>query len=125
MWAIGSNVDKVGVLNSSPIFWSVMVNLASALILFPIMLAKSYNGLGQVKGKFWTLLPIGLSLAMMYFFQMKALSIQQVVYVISIKRTSVLISVLFGYFFLKEQGIKERLFAASIMVAGVILILNS
>jgi uncharacterized membrane protein len=45
-----------------------------------------------------------------------------VAYVISIKRTSVIISILFGYLIFKEKGIKERLLGAVIMVIGVLFI---
>lgn len=40
-------------------------------------------------------------------------------YVISIKRTSGLFGVFFGYLFFKEKGISERLVGAFIMVSGV------
>ena len=45
-----------------------------------------------------------------------------VAYVSSIKRISVLISVIFGYLFFKEKGIVGRFIGAAIMVLGVILI---
>ncbi|MGZ7066894.1 MAG: hypothetical protein ACXVHT_01170 [Methanobacterium sp.] len=43
-------------------------------------------------------------------------------YVIAIKRTSTIMSVLFGSLIFKEKGIKGRLLGAGIMVLGVILI---
>jgi uncharacterized membrane protein len=55
-------------------------------------------------------------------FQMTAINLTLVSYVISIKRTSVIMSVLFGYFIFKEKGLKERLTGTSIMVIGVLSI---
>jgi len=53
---------------------------------------------------------------------MKAISLTLVAYVIAIKRTSVIISVIFGHSIFKEKGIKERLLGAIIMVIGVLFI---
>jgi uncharacterized membrane protein len=53
---------------------------------------------------------------------MTALSMTLVVHVISIKRMSALIGVLFGYFVFKEQGIQERLAGAVMMILGVLAI---
>jgi len=46
----------------------------------------------------------------------------KVPYVIAIKRTSVIMTSLVGFFLLKEKGIKERLVGISLMVVGVFLI---
>jgi uncharacterized membrane protein len=42
--------------------------------------------------------------------------------VISIKRTSVIMSVLFGHFLFKEKDVRERLAGAGVMLVGVIVI---
>ena len=54
--------------------------------------------------------------------QMIAINLTFVAYVISVKRTSALFSVILGKIILKEKGIKERLLGAAIMVSGVFLI---
>jgi uncharacterized membrane protein len=46
-----------------------------------------------------------------------------VAYVIAIKRTNGMMSVLFGHFFFKEKNIKEKLLGSAIMLAGVLLII--
>ena len=56
---------------------------------------------------------------------MTAISLTLVTYVIAIKRTSVIMSVLWGAIIFKEKGIKERLVGAVIMVLGVVLIVLS
>jgi uncharacterized membrane protein len=53
---------------------------------------------------------------------MQAVSLTLVAYVISIKRTSVLMSVGFGHFIFKEKGIQERSLGAAIMILGVAII---
>ena len=97
LWSITANYDKIGVLNSSPLFWVISVNIFIAIFMFPIMMYKSRKKLYQIKTDFRALLPLGLFNALLFIFQMTAISLTLVAYVISIKRTSTLMSVLFGY----------------------------
>jgi uncharacterized membrane protein len=53
---------------------------------------------------------------------MQALTLTFVVRVIALKRTSVLMGVLFGHFIFKEKDIQERLLGAGIMIVGVLFI---
>lgn len=64
---------------------------------------------------------IGTFVALIIICQMLALKSGQVVYVMSIKRTSILISIGLGAMILKEGGIKERLTGATVMVSGAIV----
>lgn len=122
IWSITSIYDKIGTLNSSPILWSFLMNLFIVGLISPIMLYKSKNKISLLKTKFYYLIPIGLFGAAMAVSQMTAVSIGIVSYVISIKRTSILLSVLFGFFVFKEKNIKPRLMGAIIMILGVLLI---
>lgn len=56
-------------------------------------------------------------------FFMVAVSVTYVAYIISLKRTSGMLSVLLGHFILKESGLRERILGSIIMFLGVILIL--
>jgi glucose uptake protein GlcU len=44
-------------------------------------------------------------------------------YLIAVKRTSVVMSSLFGFYLFKEKGVRERLIGVVLMVLGAILIL--
>ena len=122
IWSITSNFDKIGVVNSSPVFWTAALNLFLTMTLLPIMLLKSHSCTTQVKNNIKALLPIGFFTAMMHIFIMTALSLTLVAYVISIKRTNALFGVLWGALFFREKNVKERLLGALIMIAGVVLI---
>jgi uncharacterized membrane protein len=122
IWSISSNFDKIGVLNSSPIFWVIAVDIFLTLILTPIMLYRSRGNLGQIRTGFKALIPIGLFSALTLIFQMNAIKLALVAYVISVKRTSAIMSVLLGYFIFREKGIKERLIGVMVMVTGVMFI---
>ncbi len=53
---------------------------------------------------------------------MSAISIGLVPYVIAIKRTSIVLSVIWGGLFFGERGIRQRLLGAVVMLAGVVCI---
>lgn len=122
IWSITANFDKVGVQNSSPIFWVVAVNLFLTITMFPIMVLRSTRSLQTVAKNLQALVPIGLVSALGLTFQMTAINLTLVAYVISIKRTSSISSVLFGHFLFKEKNVRQRLTGVTIMVLGVILI---
>lgn len=122
IWSITSNIDKIGVQNSSSIFWVVAINGFMALAILPVMLYKSRENMGQILTDFKALALIGLFNGLAMLFQMIAISLTLVAYVISIKRTSSMLSVLFGSLFFNEKGTKERFVGAMIMILGVLFI---
>jgi drug/metabolite transporter (DMT)-like permease len=104
------------------IFWSIAATIFMSIVLIPIMLYKSPRALQQITAVFTKLIPIGFFSALTVIFQMLAVSLTLVAHVIAIKRTSTMLSVLWGFLIFKEAEVKERLLGAGIMVAGVLLI---
>lgn len=123
IYSITANVDKIGVQNSSPLVWAVVDNIFAMIICFLIMIFKSQGGVKKALVNYKILLPAGFFMALMFVFQMTAIKLALVTYVISIKRTSALFSVLFGWLIFKESGFKERLAGAAIMIIGAVLIM--
>jgi len=122
MYSIGSNIDKIGVVNSSPLMWITMMNTGVALGIGVIMVPK-VRGLGpQIRSVWPVLLMMGLCNAVAVICQMTAITMTLVPYLIAVKRTSVVMTSLFGFFLFKEKGVKERLVGAFLMVLGVFLI---
>ena len=122
IWSITSNIDKIGVKASSPMFWAISVNAFIALAMIPVVYVKSKAFLNQLITNRRVLVPIGFFSAATLTFQMLAIDLALVAYVISVKRTSSVLVVLVGYWFFKEKGTAYRLIGASIMVAGVFFI---
>lgn len=122
LWSVGANIDKIAVLHSNPIFYAVTANLALALILVPMVLIKSTNNLKNIRPNLKKLAPIGILTGLYFILQLHAITMTLVVYVISIKRTSILLTILWGFLIFKEGNIKERFVSGSMMVVGVILI---
>jgi uncharacterized membrane protein len=121
LWSITSNFDKLGVVNSSPLCWSTALYGFLAVGMSPIALYKSRQKFDQIVPNLKPLMTIGLFHAIAITFQMIAVTYTLVTQVIAIKRTSALISVLFGHWLFKENGLRERLTGAAIMVFGVIV----
>jgi len=121
IWSIGSNFDKIGVKNSSPVFWSFASNAFVGIVMIPIMLYKAKN-INKIPSRVKLLFPIGLFKGITSLFQMIAINLTLVAYVISIKRTSIIISVLLGFLIFREKNIKERLAGAAIMIVGILFI---
>src|SRR6056297_345837 len=122
IWSITSNIDKVGIQNSSEFFWPVAINAFITIGFIPVVLLKSKGISRQIRKNYKVLFGIGFFHGLMIVVHMIAVSMTLVAYVISIKRTGAIMSVLFGALFFKEKGLKQRLTGSIIMIAGVIMI---
>ena len=122
LWSITTNFDKIGVQNSSPIFWVFALLTTMSVLLLPVLLHKTSNPKRQIIRYLPMLMATGFFNALGVICQMQALTMTLVVQVIALKRTSVLMGVLFGHFIFKEKDIQERFLGASIMMGGVVFI---
>lgn len=122
IWSITSNIDKVGIQSSSVALWAIAIHIFSIISMIPVVWITSRTSIHQLWKHRKVLFPLGFINALKYFFQLAALQFTLVVYVISIKRTSAILCVIFGALIFKETGIKERLTGSVIMVLGVLLI---
>ena len=136
IWSITSNFDKIGVVNSSPLFWAVSLFMAIAVGMIPFVFfsgrkrrnhrnRRNRRNLGVVTselvGQWQILVATGGLNAIAIAFQMLALPLAPVAQVIAVKRMSALLSVLMGHFFFGEKGLRARLTGAAIMVSGVVI----
>ena len=122
IWSITSNIDKVGIQNSSVVLWAVAIHIFIIIAMVPLVWLTSRTSMHQLVKYRNVLVSLGLINALKYFFQLAALQFTLVAYVISIKRTSAILCVIFGALIFKEKGLKERLTGSVIMVLGVLLI---
>lgn len=122
LWSITANIDKVGIQHSNPIFWAVSISAFLLAGMIPVACFFAKKDMTQLKTKASALFPVGLFTALTLVFQMLAIQVALVAYVISIKRTSVLLVVVMGVLIFREKGFSQRVFGATIMLAGVLLI---
>ena len=120
--SITSSIDKIGVSNSSPLFWAASVHLFTSVTLSPVLIHEFRNHTKLTGMDIKLLFAVGAFSALSLVAQYIAITTLLVPYVIAIKRTSALMSVLFGYLIFKEKGIKGRLAGSVIMVLGVVFI---
>lgn len=123
LWSITANLDKIGVEESSPIFWAFSKDFLILLYLVPIMLLKSRNPIGQLRARALPLFCVGLFRTTSVLCQMYAIQVLLVAYVIAIKRSSALLIMVYAFFFLDEkQHFATRLSGVLIISAGLLLI---
>ncbi|MCP4364020.1 MAG: EamA family transporter [Planctomycetes bacterium] len=123
IYSITSNLGKVAVLHSSPIFFGTAYPAVMAVALFPLLvLVPGGGGVKQAFSRPVLFASIGLSNVLMFITHNLAIQLIEVPYMLSVKRTSLIFGVLYGWLLFKEANIRERLLGAVVMLAGVVLI---
>jgi len=127
IYSVTSSLGKMAIEHSSPLFFGITFFIAVTIVFAPIALwlgkgeLKSFISGKQFKG---ILLP-GLFYSIMIASHMIAISLTKVAYMISVKRTSLIIGVIYGYFLFKEKDIRERLTGAVLMFIGFVMIVTA
>ena len=122
LFSITSNLGKIAVQHSSPIFFSIFYLFLLSFSLSLIVRFKSKNILSKAVSHPWLFLFMGISMAIMMLTHLKAVSLVEVSYMISVKRLSLIIGVIYGALFFKEKNIKERILGSALMVSGIVMI---
>jgi drug/metabolite transporter (DMT)-like permease len=121
IYSITSNLGKLAVQHSSPLFMALFYLPFLSLTLLPLAVQRGMRFQDLRSGGSLFLL-IGVSQALMTVCHFKAVAMILVPYMISVKRLSLLMSVGFGRIFFHEEHIRERLFGSILMLLGVVLI---
>lgn len=124
IWGIGTNFDKIGIQNSSVMFYLFSTSIIGAVIIV-ILMKNRVNSIQKISKNTKKIVPVFAFGTLSTTFHMMALKLAIVPYVISVKRTGIIFTVLIGYFFFKEKGIRERLTGTIIMFIGILLIVLS
>ena len=122
VFSIGVCFGKIAVQHSNPAFFSVIYIFLLSLFLFIVVSFKSKHFLSKSISRPVPFVFIGMLIAIMIITHLKAISLIEVSYMISVKRLSILIGVIYGAMFFNETNIKERFLGAAVMVSGIILI---
>ena len=123
IWAISANFDKRGIEASSIYQYIFFINLFVTLGTTIFVFSKRKISLPALRAEYKNLLAVGILTSAVFFVHMTAITLTLVVYVVSIKRTGGMISVVLGYFIFKEKNIRQRFLGSAIMFAGVLLII--
>jgi drug/metabolite transporter (DMT)-like permease len=115
-------LGKKAIQLSSPLFFGFFF-LASldvvTLLFFPLLGKIHWKPLLRLPFKG---LSVGLMLYLHVLFHALAINMVEAVYMISVKRTSILFSVAYGWILFRESEIRNRLLGAFLMFLGVVCI---
>jgi len=127
IYSITSSLGKMAIEHSSPIFFGFTYFMVVTILFSPVALTMGRLDLKSFisERRFKALLLPGLFFSVMIASHMIAVSLAKVAYMISIKRTSLIIGVLYGYLFFKEKKIRQRLTGATLMFIGFVMIVTA
>jgi drug/metabolite transporter (DMT)-like permease len=127
IYSITSSLGKIAIIHSSPLFFGATYMIFLTLFFAPVALWKGRQDIKDfITRRYYrgTVIP-GILYTLMVASHMTAISLTKVAYMISLKRTSVLMGILYGYFLFRERHIKERLAGAIIMSIGFFMIVTT
>jgi drug/metabolite transporter (DMT)-like permease len=125
IYSITSSLGKMAITNSSPVFFGSFYFILMTILFTPIALSKNKGKLVITRKDILPLAAIGVTYSLMIIFHMLAMSLAKVAYMISVKRMSLLFSIIYGHFLFKEEKIAERTFGGILMFIGFVLIVLS
>jgi drug/metabolite transporter (DMT)-like permease len=116
-------LGKKAIQHSSPLFFGFFFLAAldiTTLIFFPFLEKIRWRDILKVPVKG---LSVGLMLFLHALFHCLAINMIEAVYMIAVKRMSILFSVVYGWILFKESDIGARMLGALFMFAGVVFII--
>lgn len=125
IWSLTSTLGKKGVQLSDPMFFGVVYMVALSLPMTAIAgwRIRRHKVSVNLKGRnmTWVLFG-GLATALSMIAHFHAIKLAPVSYMIAVKRTSLIFSVLYGGIIFKEEQIKRRLIGTCIMLSGAVIL---
>ena len=127
LYSFTATISKIGIRLSNPAYFVLMNYLIASVILFALFFNKLKRNLHAVNNLKYAkpVFILGVSAAFTEFTYAIAVNFAIVPYIISLKRTSVIFSVLIGIFLFKEKNFREKISGALIMIIGAAMILLS
>ena len=127
IYSMTSSLGKIAIEHSSPLYFGIMYFSAMGILFAPVALWMGRHDLKTFiqQRHFKTLFLPGVFFAIMIMSHMIAISLTKVAYMMSVKRMSIVIGVLYGYLLFREQNIRERMLGACMMFLGFILIVTA
>jgi drug/metabolite transporter (DMT)-like permease len=121
IWSWTAVYDKVAVLASSPAFYTSFFSLVFGVLYAPFLafgLRKARPG-PRILPRLFLLGAFG---AVMILSQLAAIQLTLASYVIAVKRSGLVLSVVLGYLLFKEEHLRARLAGAVLMTLGVVVL---
>ncbi len=124
LFSITSNLFKLGVQLSNPAYF-VFVNYFLASAVLSLLFFREFkNNELILKNAKWIFI-MGISTAAMELLIAVAVNFAIIPYIIALKRTSVIFSVILGFFLFKEKNFRHAFAGAAMMLVGAAIIILS
>lgn len=127
LYSITSSMGKMAIEHSSPLFFGITYFIALNIFFVPIGFLMGKNDLKAfiARKKYKYMIMPGLFYSLMVITHMSAMKLTEVAYMIAVKRTSLLIGVVYGYLLFREENIKGRALGALLMFAGFVMVVTA
>ena len=127
LYSITSSMGKMAIEHSSPVFFGATYFIVLNIAYIPVGLYMGRNDMQPFirEKRYVSLLLPGFFYGLMVVAHMEAINLTKVAYMISVKRTSLLMGVLYGYVLFREENIRERLLGALLMFVGFVLVVTA
>ncbi|MBI5376684.1 MAG: EamA family transporter [Candidatus Schekmanbacteria bacterium] len=122
LYSITSNFGKMGITHSSPMFFGCTYFMLQPILLIPFIKTNKSNIFNEIKSGILILTLTGFVYTASIITHFAALSMVEVAYMISVKRSNLIFSVLYGAVFFGEKGLAQRMTGSIIMLAGIIIL---
>ena len=122
LFSLAAVVGKKGIMHSSPLFFIVAFFLLNNICLILLLVIVDKVRVSDLTRRPAKGIVAGLLLYLQAICHAYAISMVQAAYMISIKRLSILFSVLYGRLIFNESNIRSRILGACWMLAGAVLI---
>jgi len=121
-YSLGAVFGKQAIMHSTPLFFSI-----TFFTIMNILLVTGFQIFGKIKLQtFWTQKQKGIVAGLLFFAHVLlhgfAISLTKAAYMISVKRFSVVLGLIYGGVIFKEKNIAVRTIGTLLMVAGAVLI---
>jgi drug/metabolite transporter (DMT)-like permease len=122
LYAFAAVIGKKAILHSSPLFFSYTFFLIFNITVLTGLLLKGKNNWRKILNNTPRGVWLGSLLMVHISFHGLAIASSTAVYMVSVKRSSILFSVLLSWFILKETDIRYRGLGTLLMFAGMLFI---
>ena len=119
IYSLTAALGKVAVLASNPQTFAAVYYAGVAAALTPLARPARAAG-GRARLRY--LVPVGAAMAVMILTHLAAIRIAPASYMIAVKRTNLLWSIVLGHVFLGERNLGGRLLGGAAMMAGVLMV---
>lgn len=125
IYSITSTLGKLAVAHSSPAFFGATYYVALALCLLPVIMLRSDRKqfFAEVRVTARSVLLPGAFDSMHAVTHFFAVSMVNVAYMVSVKRSSLILGSIYGFLFFGERNIRERMAGALLMFGGFVMIM--